>query len=113
MGRKMFAHGGTVFPMQEGGMAPPPMAPPPMAPPPMAPPPMAPPPMAPPPMAPPMAGMQPELDPAILEQMLGSASQQMNTIDNAADATTMINGMRGDELPLEARYAELALIVGP
>ena len=101
MGRQMFAHGGTVYPMQEGGMAPP-MAPP-----------MAPAPMAPPPSAPPMAGMQSELDPAILEKMLGSASQQMDTIDNATDATTMINGMRGDELPLEARYAELASIVGP
>ena len=113
MGRKMFAQGGVVYPMQEGGMAPPmdPMAPPmdPMSPP-MAP---MPPPMAPmpPPMAP-MAEMSQELDPAILEGMLGEYSQQMSDIDNASDATTMINGIRGDELPLEARYAELASVVG-
>ena len=103
MGRKMFAQGGVVYPMQEGGMAPPmdPMAPPmdPMAPP-----------MD--PMAPPMAEMSQELDPAILEGMLGEYSQQMSDIDNASDATTMINGIRGDELPLEARYAELASVVG-
>jgi hypothetical protein len=56
--------------------------------------------------------MQQGLDPAVLEGMLGDYSQQMEDLDNAEDYETVINGIRGDQLPMEARYAELAGVVG-
>jgi hypothetical protein len=37
----------------------------------------------------------------------------MNSLDNAEDYETVMNGIRGDEMPIEARYSELAEIVGP
>ena len=57
--------------------------------------------------------MQQGIDPAVLEGMLGDYSSQMNSLDNAEDYETVMNGIRGDEMPLEARYSELAEIVGP
>jgi len=105
MGRQMFAHGGSVYPMQDGGIAPmPPM-----------------PEQAPPaPMAPEGMGMEQAaqgaaaqgVDPAQLEGMLGGYQQQMSALDGAEDYETVINSIRGDELPMDARYAELAEMVG-
>ena len=110
MGRQMFAQGGTVYPMQEGGMAPmvEPQPPTPMM-----------------PDMPPEAmanvdinqaaqgAMQKGLDPEILEGLLGQYSQQMTEMENAEDYETVINSIRGDNLPIDARYAELAGLVGP
>jgi len=53
------------------------------------------------------------MDPAVLEQMLGSAQQSLSNLDDAEDFETVINSIRGDEAPLESRYEELAEIVGP
>ena len=79
--------------------------------------PMMAPPMAPPPMAPP-----PSMDMASqqLQQMeqqtsnIGSAvaQQTLNNIDAAEDPKSMIDAFRGNEKPLQARYAELAGYVG-
>ena len=104
MSRQMFRYGGGV-PMQEGGVPPAPM-----------------------PMPMPMPEIDPEqveinqaaegamqqgIDPAVLEGMLGQYSQQMTDLDNAEDYETVINGIRGDNLPMDARYQELAGLVGP
>ena len=132
MGRQMFAHsrppytmqdGGLVHPMPDGSMMPDSaMAPMPQGlgsgPAPMMPDPaMAP--MPPSDMAnvdinqAAQGAAQQGLDPAVLEGMLGDYSQQMESMDNAEDFETVINGIRGDQLPMEARYAELAGVVGP
>ena len=82
-----------------------------MPPPPMAGAPMAPPPMAPPPMDP------------MAEQMMAAESMgesaganvadaMMMQIDGAQDYESLIDGIRGNELPLDARYQELAGLVG-
>ena len=77
----------------------------------------APPPMAPPPMqAPPMpAGPEQELM-AVEQSMEGVGRNYVESmvggIDAAEDVTSMINALRGNEAPLEARYAELAGYVG-
>ena len=102
--------GGMVYPMQEGGMTPVD--------------PMATMPVAAQPTMPldtdamdlnsaAQGAMQQGIDPAVLEGMLGDYSSQMNSLDNAEDYETVMNGIRGDEMPLEARYSELAEIVGP
>ena len=85
---------------------------------------MAPPPgmMPPPPMDP---GMMPPppIDPAMEQQLLGAestgqeagmqlASDMMTNLDGAEDYQTLIDGIRGNQLPLEARYQELAGLVG-
>ena len=88
--------------MQQGGMAPGPMGPPPM-----------PPGAA---MAPPGAADQGAFDPAVLEGMLADSAQSMQSMDAAAEAgdyASVINSIRGDEMPIEARYEELAGMVGP
>ena len=78
---------------------------------------MAPPPMAAPPMpAPPMpAGPEQELM-AVEQSMDGVGRNYVENmvggIDAAEDVTSMINALRGNEAPLEARYAELAGYVG-
>jgi len=110
MGRQMFAQGGPAYPMQDGGMAPM---------------------VAPQGPAPTMPGMPPAemagvdmdqaaqaamakgIDPAVLEGMLGQYSQQIDDLSNAEDYETAINSIRGDQFPMDARYAELAEIVGP
>ena len=102
--------GGMVYPMQEGGMTPVD--------------PMATMPVAAQPTMPldtdamdlnsaAQGAMQQGIDPAVLEGMLGDYSSQMNSLDNAEDYETVMNGIRGDEMPIEARYSELAEIVGP
>ena len=123
MGRQMFAQGGQVYPMQEGGamhqmpdgsMMPDSAMPAPQGP------------------APQMPGMmargdqggmdinaaaegamQNGIDPTVLEGMLGNYASQMEDLDNAQDYETVMNGIRGDQVPVEGRYAELAEIVGP
>jgi len=122
MNRQMFAQGGFVRPMQEGGIASmqlmPQAAP--------APDPAMMGGMPPDPAM--MGGMPPEemsmdqaaqgamaqgVDPAMLEQTLGDYQQGMNNLDNAEDYETVINTIRGDQLPMQARYDELAGMVGP
>ena len=109
MERQMFAKGGPVKYMQQGGsVAPMPMAAPPMA----APMPMAAPPMAAPPMDP-MAAAQEAVNPAELEAMLSQASQTIGDLDQAGSYEEVMNMMRGDEASVEERRSELAGLVGP
>ena len=72
--------------------------------------------MAPPPAPmPPMAAPAPEpqaMDPQVLETVLASAQQEIGDLDQAEDFETVMNTIRGDEAPIEERYAELAQIVG-
>jgi len=104
MGRQMFNQGGMVDPMMDQGM---PMEPP------MAPP-MGPPGMADPEMEMAAQGaMENGLDPAELEGMLSNYSQNMDDLEGSENYETVINTIRGDEAPMEARYAELASMVGP
>ena len=115
MSRQMFARGGPAVPMQEGGMAVPsaPMPEPSALGPQMAPPGL--------PVDPnsvdineaAQAAMQNGLDPAMLEGMLTNYSQGLEDLENAEDYETVINGIRGDSLPIEQRYNELAEVVGP
>jgi hypothetical protein len=56
--------------------------------------------------------MQQGIDPTILEEMLGNYASQMDDLDNAQDYETVMNGIRGDQIPVEGRYAELAEVVG-
>ena len=126
MQRQMFNRGGYAQPqrLQAGGppmMPPPPgmMPPPPPGPPPgmMPPPPPAGPPpgMMPPPPGPP-PGMENDLRSAESRgNEAGMAAMEgiMQNIDGAEDYESLINGLRGTEMPLEARYAELAGLVGP
>lgn len=110
MERQMFRNGGAVY-MQEGGMAP---MPPTAAPGPEV-------------MSGAMGGIDPNsvdinqaaqgamqqgIDPAVLEGMLGQYAQQMDNLENAEDYETVINGIRGDDRPIEQRYDELASLVG-
>jgi hypothetical protein len=122
MGRQMFAQGGHAYPMQDGGamhqmpdgsMMPDSAMPPPQGP------------------APAMPGMPPAdmanvdinqaaqgaiqqgIDPTVLEEMLGNYASQMEDLDDAEDYETVMNGVRGDRVPVEGRYAELAEVVGP
>ena len=57
--------------------------------------------------------MQQGIDPAQLEGMLTQYADGMEDLENAEDYETVINGIRGDQLPIEQRYAELSEIVGP
>jgi hypothetical protein len=132
MSRQMFAKGGAAFPdlsgdgkvtqkdilmgrgvlpMQEGGMAPMPA-------------PAAPGPQMMPPGIPPVdpnsvdinqaaqSAMQQGIDPAVLEGMLTEYSAGLEDLENAEDYETVINGIRGDQAPIEQRYQELASVVG-
>mgnify|MGYP003642992153 CR=1 FL=1 len=104
MGRQMFRNGGPVY-MQEGGMAPAPM----------------------PTAQGPMSGAMPpqdieaeatrmaqeQMDPAVMEQMLTGYSQSLGGMQNEGDYASVIDGIRGNSLPMEGRYAELAGLVGP
>ena len=115
MSRQMFARGGPAVPMQEGGMAVPaaPMPEPSALGPQMAPPGL--------PVDPnsvdinqaAQAAMQNGLDPAMLEGMLTNYAEGLEDLENAEDYETVINGIRGDTLPIEQRYNELAEVVGP
>ena len=67
------------------------------------------PPMPSPPMpAAPMAG----IDPAVVEQTLAQMEGNVPKIDDAQDYEQMMNTIRGDQQPIEARYDELADVVG-
>ena len=57
-----------------------------------------------------MAATMPE-DP--MRDTLAAVQQNLATLDEADNAEDMINAIRGDAVPLEARYDELAEIVGP
>jgi len=115
MSRQMFARGGPAVPMQEGGMAVPaaPMPEPSALGSQMAPPGL--------PVDPnsvdinqaAQAAMQNGLDPAMLEGMLTNYADGLEDLENAEDYETVINGIRGDSLPIEQRYSELAEVVGP
>lgn len=109
MNRQMFAKGGPVRYMQQGGVA----APMPMAAPAPAPMPMAPPPMAGPPPMDPMAAAQEAVNPAELEGMLAQASQTIGDLDQAGSYEEVMNMMRGDEASVQERRSELAGLVGP
>jgi hypothetical protein len=95
LSRQMFAAGGPVY-MQEGGdpmaagiasMTPPPMEE--------------------------MPQVPEGVDPQMLEQMLTEASANMGDLENVNDYEQMMNMMRGDAAPIEARREELAGLVGP
>ena len=104
--------GRGVIPMQEGGMAPMPA-------------PAAPGPQMMPPGLPPIdpnsvdinqaaqGAMQQGIDPAMLEGMLTQYASGLEDLENAEDYETVINGIRGDDRPIEQRYEELAGVVGP
>lgn len=73
------------------------------------------PPAAPPPMAPPPMGAEQALAGAEAQgQEMGmmAAEGVMQQIDGAQDYQSLIDGIRGNQQPLEARYAELGGIVG-
>ena len=73
------------------------------------------PPAAPPPMAPPPMGAEQALAGAEMQgQEMGmmAAEGVMQQIDGAQDYQSLIDGIRGNQQPLEARYAELGGIVG-
>lgn len=100
MERQMFAKGGPVRYMQEGGIASAlPMAAP------------APAPIM--PIEDPMAAAQEAVNPAELESMLTQASQTIGDLDQAGSYEEVMNMMRGDEASVEERRSELAGLVGP
>ena len=63
------------------------------------------------------SGMMPPAPPPegteMMQQMAGQMEQVYNNLDNSENIEDVINAMRGDELPLSARYSELADLVGP
>lgn len=52
-------------------------------------------------------------NPDVVQQMLATASEGLQTIDSAEDFEGMMNSIRGDDASIEARYDELAAVVGP
>ena len=92
-----YAYGGPVYKMQEGGV--PPVNP------------MAGMPVSPDAAMPPMAGAA-GVDPAMMEQMLMQAQQNITALDDAESAEEVMNAMRGDQATIEERRMELAQIVG-
>ena len=100
MSRQMFANGGAAMPAAPGSQVTPPGLP---------------------PIDPnsvdineaAQGAMQQGIDPAQLEGMLTQYADGMEDLENAEDYETVINGIRGDQLPIEQRYAELSEMVGP
>ena len=101
MQRPLFRQMGGPAQMMPQDMPPPPMGGAPMAPPPMPPPPVD-------PMAEQMMAAE------NMGQSAGEdvANAMMMQIDGAEDYESLIDGIRGNELPLDARYQELAGFVG-
>ena len=94
--------------MANGGM--PMMPPPPMGPPPGGPPPMGPPPMGGPP---PSMGPPPMGGPPPLEGIEAAFAQQMSQkVDSAGNTEQLIDAIRGNDKPIQARYDELSQYVG-
>jgi len=56
--------------------------------------------------------MQQGIDPVMMEGMLSQYASQLDDLENAQDYEQVINGIRGDNAPIEQRYTELAGIVG-
>lgn len=54
-----------------------------------------------------------EVDPDVLAGMFGEIEGQIQGLDQAEDIEGMMNAVRGDQQPVEARRAELAELVGP
>ena len=73
---------------------------------------MAPPPAMPEGMAEGQQMVSDAINPQVLEGMLSNAQESIGNLDEAEDYETVINTIRGDEMPLDARYAELAEVVG-
>jgi len=66
------------------------------------------------PMAPEAMAAGPEqMDPQVLEGAMVTASENFGALDNAQDYEEVIDSIRGDALPIEQRYQELAQFVGP
>jgi hypothetical protein len=109
MERQMFARGGQVRYMQDGGMAPMPDQGMPMAPQGM--------PMGQQGMPMGQQGMPmgptPQDDPQALQDAMSVAAQNFSSIDEATNFEEVMNGIRGDTATIEERRSELAGMVGP
>ena len=100
-GRQMFKYGGHVK-MQDGGSVP------------QGPMPTDQGPMVDPEMAALAEGaMEQGVDPQMVQDELAGYASQFEQMDQAEDYESAINAIRGDDLPIEDRYAELAELVGP
>ena len=53
-----------------------------------------------------------ELDPQVLNTVLGAAAEQVGDLDDAEDYEEVMNSIRGDDATIEQRYMELASVVG-
>lgn len=100
-GRQMFRYGGHLK-MQDGGSVP------------QGPMPTDQGPMVDPEMAALAEGaMEQGVDPQMVQDELAGYAGQFEQMDQAEDYESAINAIRGDDLPIEDRYAELAELVGP
>jgi hypothetical protein len=57
--------------------------------------------------------MQQGVDPQMVQDELAGYAGQFEQMDQAEDYESAINAIRGDDLPIQERYAELAELVGP
>ena len=57
--------------------------------------------------------MEQGVDPQMVQDELAGYAGQFEQMDQAEDYESAINAIRGDDLPIEDRYAELAELVGP
>ena len=80
---------------------------------------MPPPPMGGAPMAPPPMGVDPAMEAQLMEaentgQQIGAqfSEDMMMNLEGAEDYQSLIDGIRGNQLPIDARYQELAGYVG-
>jgi len=88
MQRQMFANGGAALPMEQAGISS----------------------IMPEDQA--IAFAEQNMDTEVLSQGVNAAAEALSGLENAEDYETVMNSLRGDEAPLEARYEELAGIVG-
>ena len=61
----------------------------------------------------PMAAGPEQMDPQVLEGAMMTASENFGDLDDAQNYEEVIDSIRGDALPIEQRYQELAQFVGP